>query len=88
MPFPPETFSIKIEHKLDYIMFPFEEQPIQDENGNNLKKGNRLIKERKGKKKNYLYIYEKDGEKKVELVGLPLKKEDSAATCYLFTKKF
>ena len=44
--------------------------------GHNVKGLNkRLIKIRKGKKKNYLYIYEKNGEKKVKIAGLPIKKD-------------
>lgn len=78
-PFKVETFSINIEHYLDYIMFPFSEQSIQDKEGNNIKKGNRLVKERKGRKKNYLYITEKEGKKIVELVGLPIKKGNATA---------
>lgn len=73
-PFPVKTFNIKIEDYLDYIMCPFSEQPIQDENGNNIKKGNRLVKVRKGRKKNYLYIC---GDK-IKLVGLPIMKDNSS----------
>jgi len=77
VPFPTETFQIKIEHYLNYIMWAFSEQPVQDKDGNNLKKSNRLIKKRKGKKKNYLYVYEEDGKKKIELVGLPIMKDNA-----------
>ena len=79
VPFPVDTFSIDIEAFIDYIMFPFSLQPIQNENGDNIKKGNRLIKERKGKKKNYLYIYTEKDQKNVKLVGLPIKKDNATA---------
>jgi len=78
VPFPVETFNIDIETFIPYIMFPFSEQPIVDEEtGKNKKKGNRLIKERKGRKKNYLYLYEDKKELKVKLVGLPIKKDNA-----------
>ncbi len=78
VPFPCETFKIDIEQYIDYVMWPFSEQPIKGEDGKNLKneKG-RLIKERKGKKKNYVYIYNKNGEKKIKLVGLPIIKDNA-----------
>lgn len=75
VPFPVKTFKIDIEDYLDYIMWPFSEQPIQDENGNNIKKGNRLVKVRKGRKKNYLYIC---GDK-IKLVGLPIMKDNATS---------
>jgi DNA polymerase elongation subunit (family B) len=77
VPFPAETFNIDIENFLPYVMWPFSMQPIQDEQGKNIKKNNRLVKKRKGKKKNYLYIYEKDGDKKLKIVGLPIKKDNA-----------
>lgn len=77
VPFPVDTFEINIENYIDYILFPFSEQPIQDENGNNIKEKNRLVKERKGKKKNYLYIYTEKDEKKIKLVGLPIIKDNA-----------
>lgn len=77
VPFPVETFSIDIECFVKYMMFPYTLQSIQDEEGNNIKKGNRLVKERKGNKKNYLYLYEKEGKDVVELVGLPIKKDNA-----------
>ena len=79
VPFPVDTYNIDIEHYINYIMFPFDLQPIQDDDGKNIKKGNRLVKERKGKKKNYMYIYEKAGERKIKLVGLPIKKDGATA---------
>lgn len=58
VPFPIDTFNIAIEKYIDYLMVPFEEQPIIDlETGKNKKEKNRLVKERKAKKKCYLYIY-------------------------------
>lgn len=78
VPFPVDTFNIKIEHYLDYIMFPFSDQPVIDEvTGENKKIKNRLVRERKGKKKNYAYIYQEDNETKVKLVGLPLIKDNA-----------
>ena len=76
-PFKVNTFDIVIEKKVDYIMFPFSEQPIVGEDGKNLKVKNRLIKERKPKKKNYLYIYENKGVKEIELKGLPIIKDNA-----------
>lgn len=78
VPFPIDTFSIDIEHYLEYIMCPFSEQPIQDAEGKNIKKGNRLVKVRKGRKKNYAYIYKKDNKLEIKLVGLPLIKDNSS----------
>ena len=78
VPFPVDTFKINIENHLEYVMFPFEEQPVIDlETGKNKKIGNRLVKERKGKKKNYVYIYKDKDVKKVKLVGLPIIKDNS-----------
>lgn len=77
VPFPIETFNIKIEDYLDYAMWPFSDQPIQDEEGNNIKKGNRLVKERKGRKKNYLYLYQKDGKTEIQIMGFPLIKNNA-----------
>jgi hypothetical protein len=76
-PFPVDTFKIGIEHYLDYLMVPFEEQTIQLEDGSNKKEGGRLVYERKGKKKNYLMIYKDKEETIVKLVGLPIKKDNS-----------
>ncbi|MHA1789193.1 MAG: LAGLIDADG family homing endonuclease [Candidatus Helarchaeota archaeon] len=76
VPFPVDTFSIDIEGFLPYIMFPFSEQPIQDEKGNNIKNGNKVVKERKGRKKNYLYLTEKN---EIKLIGLPIKKDNATA---------
>ena len=42
-----------------------------------IKRGRSWIKERMGRKKNYLYLYEKDGKEKVKLVGLPIKKDNA-----------
>lgn len=89
VPFPSETFSLEIEKFLTYIMFPFSDQPIIDEEtGKNVKKGNRLVKERKGKKKNYVYIYEKDGKREVKLVGLPIKKDNATQLGIKIYKEF
>jgi len=78
VPFPIETFKLNIETYIDYLMCSFSEQSIKDENGKNKKEGNRLIKERKGLKKNYCYIYKnKKGELDVKLVGLPIIKNNA-----------
>jgi len=76
VPFPVETFKIDIEDYIHYMMFPFTEQPMVDEKtGKNIKKGNRLVKEWKGNKKNYLYITDgKDG-LDIKITGLPIKKD-------------
>ena len=78
-PFPVDTFKIGIEHYLDYLMVPFEEQTIELEDGSNKKEGGRLVYERKGKKKNYLMIYKDKEETIVKLVGLPIKKDNATA---------
>lgn len=58
-PFPIDTFKINIEHYLEYLMIPFEFQAVIDaETGLNKKEKNKLVKERKGLKKSYLYIYD------------------------------
>lgn len=113
VPFPVNTFDIKIENYLEYIMFPFSEEPlIEDEDirsklrsdvvdgyihaldekdkkiivdeksGEIVKKGNSWIKKRIGKKKNYMYLYEEDGEVKIEIVGLPIKKDNATPLGY------
>lgn len=79
MPFPVDTFKIGIENYLEYIMFPFEDAPIIGEDGENKKENNRLIKERKGKKKNYVMLYKEKDEYKVKLVGLPIIKDNATA---------
>jgi len=81
VPFPSSTFKINIEHYLEYVKFPFSFQAETDEEtGKNKKVGNRLVKSRKGKKKNYLYIYKDDsGEKHLKLVGLPIIKDNATA---------
>ncbi len=111
VPFPVETFNIDIETFIPYILFPFSEQELVDEDtrkkinapGGNLvegytreeedkkkiikdiktnkivKRGRSWVKERQSKKKNYLYLYEKDGKLKVKLVGLPIKKDGATA---------
>ena len=77
-PFKVDTFNISIEKKTDYILYPFEKAPIVGEDGKNVKVKNRLVYEKKPKKKNYLYLYtEKDGTKKIEIKGLPIKKNNS-----------
>ena len=77
-PFPVDTFKIGIEHYLDYLMVPFEEQTIELEDGSNKKEGGRLVYERKGKKKNYIFLFTNSkGEKEIKLVGLPIKKENA-----------
>lgn len=78
VPFPCETFNIDIEDYLHYVMWPFSLEPVKDENGENKKneKG-RLIKEMRGKKKNYIYIYEKDGSMNIKIAGMPIIKDNA-----------
>jgi DNA polymerase elongation subunit (family B) len=76
-PFPVDTFKINIEHYLDYLMVPFESQSVVGEDGKNKKENGKLVKERKGKKKNYLYIYKDKEEIKIKLVGLPIIKDNA-----------
>ena len=104
VPFPAETFNIKIETKMDYVLFPFSEQEIvEEETRQRLSKGmidgyvedtidkkkviidttlNKIVKterswvkELRGRKKNYIYVHEKDGKKEIKIVGLPIKKD-------------
>lgn len=104
MPFPLDTFTINIETKMDYVLFPFSEQEIVEEETRKLlskgmidgyvediidkkkviidtnlnkivKVGRSWVKELRGRKKNYIYLHEKDGEKQIKIVGLPIKKD-------------
>lgn len=109
VPFPADTFNIDIEQYVEYITWPFSDQPIKwtdneielrttlekyahynneeitaiinhniekTQIGHNVKNlKNRLIKIRKGMKKNYLYIYDKKGEKVIKIMGMPIKKD-------------
>lgn len=108
VPFPAETYNIDIEEYLHYVMWPFEEQPINSNDGSGnikivdksmtkdemiqyvqnrcdvatdaiiLPKGRTtLVTTRQGKKKNYLYIYEKRGEMKLKIAGMPIIKDNS-----------
>ena len=77
VPFPVETFDIAIEGCLDYIMFPFSNEAVEDLEGNKIKENNKIVKEPKGKKKNYLYIKDSKEGKEVVLVGLPIKKDNA-----------
>jgi hypothetical protein len=79
VPFKVKTFKIDIEGFLHYVMWPFSLQPIVLPDGTNKKEGNRLVKERKGKKKNYVYIYDKKGEKTIKIMGLPIIKDNATA---------
>jgi hypothetical protein len=76
-PFPIDTFKINIEHYLEYLLVPFESQSVVGEDGKNKKENGKLVKERKGKKKNYLYIYKDKEESKIKLVGLPIIKDNA-----------
>jgi len=107
MPFPVDTFKIDIENYIDYILFPFSDEPVVDtkvrallkdgltedyyakeedkkivivnqKTGKVVKRGRSWVKERRGKKKNYLYVYESDGIYKTQITGLPIKKDNSA----------
>jgi len=78
VPFPVDTFDIEIEHYIEYIMFPFSEEAIVDiETGEKLKVNKKIVKERKGKKKNYIYLYNDKNELKTKIVGLPIKKDNA-----------
>lgn len=79
VPFPAETFKINIEHHLDYIMFPFSDEPIEGDDGKNKKENGRLVYQRIGRKKNYLMVYKDKDEVVVDLVGLPIKKDNATA---------
>lgn len=75
-PFPAETFNIDIEDYLKYIMFPYSKQPKLNEDGTTVKnKKYKIVYEMRGKKKNYLYINDKD---QVKMVGLPVIKENGS----------
>lgn len=116
VPFPVDTFDIKLEHKLDYIMFPFSDEPIvakeiQEQLNKNIidgyreeiqnkkkiiirnkdnkiiKIGRSWVKERVGKKKNYLMIYTENDETKVEIIGLPIKKDNATPLGYKIYKE-
>jgi len=119
VPFSLDTFKIDIEAYIDYILFPFSEQPVVDaetvkylntydtlkdcldpkaekilarykqetqdkkkvildtEANKIVKNGRSWVKERQGKKKNYLYLYNNGKKDKIELVGLPIKKDNA-----------
>jgi len=78
VPFPAETFDIDIEKFIKYVMWPFSKQAVKGPDGKNLKnEKNRLVKELKGKKKNYLYLYEEGDELKLKIVGLPIIKDNA-----------
>jgi hypothetical protein len=72
VPFPAETFDIDIEREMHYIMF------VPDDKTGSYKK------------KNYLYVYtdDKTNEKKVKLMGLPIKKDNSTQLGPLLFKKY
>lgn len=79
-PFKVATFKIAIEHYIDYMSFIFEEAPVVGTDGKNIKVKNRLVKERKGKKKHYYYIWtDKNGKKNLEVKGLPVIKTTATA---------
>lgn len=112
VPFPVDTFNIDIEAFIDYILFPFSEEHVVDEEEKELirskdeekfefttdedkkkivvnketkkivKKGNKYVTVKKGKKKNYLYLYKKNGKTKLEIVGLPIKKDNATVLGY------
>ncbi len=52
---------------------------IREEDNKLVKKGRSWVKEYKGRKKNYLYLYEDKGKLKIKLVGLPIKKDGATA---------
>lgn len=78
--YPVNTFKLNIEHKMEYALWPFTEQPVIDEQtGKNKKINNRIVKERKALKKNYLYIYKDKDKYDVKLVGLPIMKDNATS---------
>ncbi len=118
VPFPLETFDIAIETFVEYMLFPFSEQELVDEDIRKLlttkfsekdmgieeqqkvqhyiieeqdkkkviidtetnkivKRGRSWVKERCGRKKNYLFLYKDKEELKIKLVGLPIKKANA-----------
>lgn len=110
VPFPVDTFKIDIEtgNYLEYLMCPFSDQTLVNEetkkllkdsevegytkelvdkkkvvietaSGRVVKKGRTWIKERRGKKKNYVYLYKKNDEFKLKIVGLPIKKANATS---------
>lgn len=87
VPFPVDTFRIKIENFIPYILFSFTEQATLDEEGNKIKIKNRLVKERSANKKNYLYLYEEDGKLDVKLTGLPIIKDTATPLSMLIYKE-
>jgi hypothetical protein len=72
VPFPSDTFNIDIEREMHYIMF------VPDD------------KTGAYKKKNYIYVYtdDKTNEKKVKVMGLPIKKDNSTQLGPLIFKKY
>jgi len=115
VPFPIDTFDIKIEHHLKYIMWPRSNQEvivkkirdkinkgiidgfkeelinkkkaiIQCDTGKVVKYGRSWVKERKSKKKNYYYVYEKDEQNVDEIIGLPIKKDNSTPLSMMIFK--
>ncbi len=60
-------------------MFPFSDEAIEDENGKHIRTGKKIIKENRGRKKNYLYIKTENDKKEDILVGLPIIKDNATA---------
>jgi len=52
---------------------------INETNGKIIKKGAKWGTQRKGKKKNYMYIYKEGNKKEIKLVGLPIMKDNATA---------
>ena len=50
---------------------------IREEDNKIVKNGRSWVKERIGRKKNYLYLYDSDGKIDIKLVGLPIKKDNA-----------
>ena len=75
VPFPFDAFNIDIEAILEYVMWPHGLEPIKLEDGTTKKEGNRLVKEWRGKKKNYVYL--ERGSQKLGMKGLPIKKDNA-----------
>jgi DNA polymerase elongation subunit (family B) len=76
-PFPVDTFDIGIEAYIDYIMWPFSYEAKEDADGNTIKVNNRIQREWRAKKKNYLYLKTKKGKQEIVIMGMSIKKDDA-----------
>jgi len=72
-----ELMDIKEKYKLEEILG--KKCIVEKSTDKIMKKGRSWVKERMGLKKNYVMIYKEDGETKVKLKGLPIKKDGATA---------